>query len=141
MAGFLDRNGVVVIPPLYERVENFYEGLAIVIDKGLAGFIGRDDHAVITPRFQSDESLLIKDFDLFCEALAPARKDGLWGYIDRTESLRSMLNTNRQNISEADVLESYGMESGLMSTERQICSGPTARLTFCEGLTSVVGPK
>lgn len=61
--GFIDRRGVVVIPPLFETARSFSDGLAVVKMAGQYGFIDKTGKLVIQPQFD-----LVGDFS---EGLAP----------------------------------------------------------------------
>ncbi len=74
--GFIDRNGNTLIKAQYDFVENFSEGLALVIKDGMAGFINKSGENTIP--------LIYEDANSFNEGLAAVSKDGLWGMIDRS---------------------------------------------------------
>jgi hypothetical protein len=50
--GFIDLNGRIVIPPTFDNVWQFSEGLASAWQNGLVGFIDRSGKFVIPPRYQ-----------------------------------------------------------------------------------------
>lgn len=76
--GYVDRNGRLVIPPVFVEAETFSEGLAAVrIDvTGPVGYIDTSGEMVIPPRFE--------EAGFFSEGLAAASQQGEWGYIDRS---------------------------------------------------------
>ena len=74
--GYKDEYGNVVIPPIYDRVNDFSEGLASVEKGRKYGYIDKTGKEVIP--FIYDSAL---DFS---EGLASVEKDGKWGYIDTT---------------------------------------------------------
>jgi len=75
--GFIDRNGQVVIKPIYEQVESFADGLAPVKVKDKWGFIDKTGKIFIEPRF--DEIRWS-----FHEDLASVRIGEKWGFIDKS---------------------------------------------------------
>ena len=80
--GYIDRTGQIIIPPSFEEVGNFSEGLARVKVGGKWGFIDEAGVTVIEPTFDQVED--------FSEGLAAvkvhskARPHFQWGYIDRS---------------------------------------------------------
>lgn len=77
--GFIDRDGSIVIKPVFEQVYPFTEGLAAVQQQGLWGFIDTEGRMVIEPRFImvgmfSDDRALFRD----------KKFTDPWGYIDRS---------------------------------------------------------
>ena len=79
--GFIDTNGVQVIPPRYSRARPFSDGLAFV-DKGKRGFINKKGEQVITLA----GSMLPLDFSeglAAVEVYDSQKKERLCGYIDR----------------------------------------------------------
>jgi len=73
--GFSDNSGKPVIPPRYDAVKPFSEGLAPVYENGNWGFIDSEGKMKIEPDFP--------DVDNFSDGFAAIHKGG-WGYIDRT---------------------------------------------------------
>lgn len=74
--GFIDTEGNMIIPPMYDKVSKFQSGLAAVTLDDLAGFINRDNDFVVDPVFE-DVAFAYKNF-LF------VKKDGNWGIITRS---------------------------------------------------------
>ena len=72
--GYVNREGDVVIPPVYEFAEAFSEGHAAVMVDGKWGYVDRTGTMAIPPRFREAGS--------FNEGLAAVRKGRRWGYID-----------------------------------------------------------
>jgi hypothetical protein len=73
--GFIDRSGVVVIPPKFSYVGVFSEGKAPASLDGTAyGYIDKSGEMVIAPKYGFAGS--------FSQGLAPVRTDGGWGYIN-----------------------------------------------------------
>jgi hypothetical protein len=80
--GYIDKTGRQVIPPKYDHVESFSEGLAVVAIGEKYGYINRSGKMVIPPRFRVAEP--------FSEGLAPVRIDATenkWGYVDKSGRL------------------------------------------------------
>jgi hypothetical protein len=75
MCGYINKSGVVVISPVFERCTDFSEGFAGVKVKGKWGFIDQTGGIVIQPSF--DESRWA-----FFGGLAAVRVHDKWGYID-----------------------------------------------------------
>jgi len=73
---YIDENfsTILQLPPVYEWVEQFIEGLAAVKRSGLWGFIDASGKEVITPAYQN--------VSVFRNGLAAVQKNDLWGYID-----------------------------------------------------------
>ena len=95
--GFIDKNGKVVIPMIYDWASSFSDGLAIV---GIGdwedlkyGSIDKNGNIIIpfeygTTVFESDvDTTFSPDISGFSEGLAAVRKDGKWGFIDKTNRL------------------------------------------------------
>ena len=76
--GFISSKGIV-IPPQFEGVGNFSEGLAGVEVGGKYGFINRVGEVVVPPRFDCISE--------FSEGLASVRIGHQWGAINTTGSL------------------------------------------------------
>jgi hypothetical protein len=81
--GFIDRDGGIVIEPIFQKAYPFHDGLAAVQVKGLWGFIDTKGRVVIEPRFIQ--------VGFFSEGLASFRDKTFsdpWGYIDKTGEVR-----------------------------------------------------
>src|SRR5512145_802047 len=81
--GFINESGTVVVPLIYARVDNFYDGVAIAkdYDIGKYGFIDKNNKVVIPFKFSE-----ITDFD---NGIANAAIDDkihgkIFGLIDRS---------------------------------------------------------
>ncbi|OGP74618.1 MAG: hypothetical protein A2Y80_03435 [Deltaproteobacteria bacterium RBG_13_58_19] len=74
--GFIDQIGQVVIPPRFDRVANFSEGLARVELGGKWGFADQTGKLVIPASFSEARN--------FAEGLAPVGVGRKTGYIDKT---------------------------------------------------------
>jgi len=73
--GFINSNGIIVIPATFHRAERFSEGLALVNLNEKVGYLKKDGQYAIEPRFESGQS--------FSDGLASVRIDGKWGYVDK----------------------------------------------------------
>ena len=72
--GCIDRNGRVVIPLKYNRIENFSEGIATVRIGSNHGCVDLEGRLVIP--------LMYDEIGLSSQGLMPAQKDGFWGVIN-----------------------------------------------------------
>jgi hypothetical protein len=77
--GFIDKAGKQVIPPRYNDVQPFSEGLAAVSLDGKYGYIDRSGKMVIPPQFSNAGP--------FSEGLAAAYNEDQGGYIDKSGKL------------------------------------------------------
>jgi len=81
--GFIDRSGTYVIPPVFDRVSSFREGLAYAERDGKAGYINRQGETVIPFSFPVTHGDHIGFDPRFFNGLAVARgPSGTLGYID-----------------------------------------------------------
>ncbi|MFB6247656.1 MAG: WG repeat-containing protein [Salinibacter sp.] len=112
--GFIDTSGAAVIPPTYAAARPFSgEGLAPVRPDSLWGFVDREGRMVIEPRFRwadrasGDSPPTVAPDSLppaqggsgptlvpptrapayFSEGRARVRRDGRWGFVDRSGTL------------------------------------------------------
>lgn len=76
MVGFLNRNGDMVIPKIYEDLKGFSEDVGLCPARlgGKWGFINRKNKVVIP--------FIYEDAEMFYEGLAAVKLDGRWGFID-----------------------------------------------------------
>jgi len=74
--GLFDASGAIILPPRYEDLEHFYNGLAAAKLNGLWGFLDHYDHWQIEPRF-----LEVRSFG--DDGKAKVRSEKGWGVIDR----------------------------------------------------------
>src|SRR6187401_1607351 len=70
-----EESGEVAVPPRFDEVDRFEEGLAPASEGGVWGVLGSRGNWVIQPAFQSIRT--------FSKGRALAQKGGLWGCIDR----------------------------------------------------------
>jgi len=74
--GYMDTLGAIMLAPIYESVEPFKNGLALVVKGGKVGYINKTGEAVIPFQYSDGEA--------FDQGLAVVEKDGFYGVIDRT---------------------------------------------------------
>ena len=74
--GFVDETGKEVIPPKYDWVDHFSEGLAAVRLNGLSGFFNEQGKEVIPPKYD-----MVIDFS---EHLARFKRNRKEGFVDET---------------------------------------------------------
>ncbi len=74
VAGYIDKEGKTITPPIYTAGTGFNDGLAFVKYKGLYGFIDTDGKVVIDYQYETG-------FNFF-RGLAYVKKDNHWEYIN-----------------------------------------------------------
>jgi hypothetical protein len=72
--GLVDPQGKVLLPPIYDCIGWFSEGLAVIKKDGKAGYINSKGEFVLP--------MVYEDAGAFSEGLAAAKRDNKWGYID-----------------------------------------------------------
>ncbi|MCE5198650.1 MAG: WG repeat-containing protein [Armatimonadota bacterium] len=81
--GFIDKHGKTVIPPRFDNVESFQEGVAAVAVNGKWGLINRVGKFVVKPVYH--------DLDYLSEGMASVTKGEEWGFrralVDKTGKL------------------------------------------------------
>lgn len=77
--GYMDKQGKIVIPPLYKAAGNFSEGLAFVCRNGYSGFLNKKGQVVIPFKFHNDFIVGME----FKDGIAPIRHNDKWGYVDK----------------------------------------------------------
>ncbi|HZJ76736.1 MAG TPA: WG repeat-containing protein, partial [Oscillospiraceae bacterium] len=111
-SGYVNKTGKIVVPLIYDRAENFSEGLAVVVKDGKLGFIDKDGREVIPLNYypyyyaygfseglsvifidnkygyinKSNEIIIPPIYEYagkFSEGLAVVRENGKCGYIDK----------------------------------------------------------
>lgn len=70
------KGGTVITPPKYSFYKLSENGMTLVVEKGLFGYIDSNGKEVIPPKY--------KDATIFQEGLAAVELNGKWGYIDKT---------------------------------------------------------
>ena len=110
--GFINREGVMVIPPVYDGAWDFHESLAAVKVEWARGYINTSGEIVIEPQFQYAGP--------FTDGKALVQLDGLWGYIRPDGSWETEPHTVEGNPAAV--------------TPEVPGSVPSADPIFCEGL-------
>ena len=78
--GYVDVNGIVIIPYSYDFADDFIDGYAAVCQHNKWGFIDASGKEVIPFEYDFAWS--------FINGLAPVFKDGLWGFIDERNNVK-----------------------------------------------------
>ncbi|MCE5271963.1 WG repeat-containing protein [bacterium] len=81
--GCIDTAGALVIPPRWDRLELFYEGLAAAALGGKCCYLGRDGRVALDLGEHPEMTVCYA----FQDGLAPVMTAGGWGFIDRTGKL------------------------------------------------------
>ena len=77
--GFVNSKAQVIIPPMYENVVCFNEGLAAVKKDGLWGFINKNNEVIIPFEYEG--------VNYFKEGLAAVKFNGHWGFINKNNEV------------------------------------------------------
>ncbi|MGH9549916.1 MAG: WG repeat-containing protein, partial [Terriglobales bacterium] len=72
--GFIDKKGYLIVPPQFEAVQPYTEGLAAVVANGHWGFVDAGGNMVIAPRFENAQQ--------FSGGYAAVSDHDKWGFID-----------------------------------------------------------
>lgn len=72
--GLMDNEGKIVVPPKYDRLTNFSQGLMAVKSDSLWGYINEQGEEVIPPQYNEAKR--------FTHSLAAVKSGDKWGYID-----------------------------------------------------------
>jgi len=80
--GHIDKNGQIVVPLIYDRAGDFFDGLAQVALDGKYGFVNTSGEVVIPIIY--DYAGWMEWGEVFCDGLATVAIDGKWGFIDRS---------------------------------------------------------
>jgi hypothetical protein len=78
--GWIDRSGRIVIPPRFDRSDDFSEGLAAVQEEKVFGYVDRAGRLVLVPTQERAGTLHRR----FSGGLALVRRGRAFGFIDRT---------------------------------------------------------
>lgn len=80
-SGYIDKNGKIIIPPIYEEAFSFKEGLSLIKKNGRYGFIDLNGKIVIKPIYKYALD--------FSEGLAAVYgENNHWGFIDKEGNLQ-----------------------------------------------------
>ena len=75
--GFIDTDGNEIIAPIYDYVDDFHEGIAVVYKDGKLGAIDKEGNVVV-PIIYTDISRSSEGLLCVCN------DEGKWGYVDNT---------------------------------------------------------
>ena len=73
--GFMNIEGKEVIPPQYQKIRRYSQGLAAVAINGQWGFIDHKGNFILKPKFEDASS--------FSENLAAVKINGKWGFVNQ----------------------------------------------------------
>lgn len=76
-SGFIDKNGVIVIPVKYDLANEFSDGLCAVVENGHWGFIDKQGKMIVLPRFEEVGN------QGFRNGIAWVKENHQWGYINK----------------------------------------------------------
>ncbi|MFC9778419.1 WG repeat-containing protein [Paenibacillus chitinolyticus] len=71
----VNQEGVEILPPKYDLIRGFQEGLSVAQAAGKWGFIDKAGTETVALQYEAANS--------FSEGLAAVKKEGKWGFIDR----------------------------------------------------------
>lgn len=74
--GVFDKSFKVLLPASYDRIDFFWEGLAVLTDKGLSGFVNTKGEIVLPPKYQA--------LGRFRDGLAPFKEFGKVGFLNKS---------------------------------------------------------
>ena len=77
--GFIDKNGTLVVPCIYDSADEYWEGMACIEMDGKWGFIDKNGTMIVPCIYE-------KAFP-YHEGMACVKKDGKWGFIDKNRTL------------------------------------------------------
>jgi hypothetical protein len=122
-SGFLDVEGKIVIPFIYDSVRSFSEGLAAVGKGDKWGYVDRSGRPVIALQFDMARE--------FGHGLAPVRLGKKTGFIDRTGKFAFVLATETADAegftagSDISVFWNGDRQFGYVNTSGRVIWGPT----------------
>lgn len=116
--GFINKQGKLVIPAIYNRAHEFSEGLAAIEENNNWGYIDPTGKKVIEPQY-----ITARDFS---QGLAAVRKDMYGGYLDKKgvfaiEPKYGRLDTFEEN---GTAIVSYGKLSEVIDRKGKTLIGP-----------------
>ena len=133
--GYINKAGKVVVPPQFDRAEQFSEGLAVVRvggRRGTCGYINSDGKFAINPQFDDARS--------FNAGLALVRMGKQYGFIDKSGKtvIKPQFNL-AEPFSEGLALVRIGKKYGYISKDGKYAINPQFFLaaSFSEGLAVV----
>ncbi|MDQ8005449.1 MAG: WG repeat-containing protein [Pedobacter sp.] len=75
LLGYINKQGKVLVPSIYDEAADFYEGMGSVAKNGKFGFVNKLGKLAISLQYEASHS--------FDGGLAAVQKVGKWGYIDK----------------------------------------------------------
>jgi len=117
--GFCLTNGTELVPPQYQKAEDFFEGMACVATGSIAngyryGYVNTKGQVQIVPHY--------KEARAFSQGLAPvATADKQWQYIDKTGAVKiagPFLDADPFSEGLAGVSLPYDLGSGVLSFKK-----------------------
>ena len=125
--GFADTSEKIVIPPQYDAVCHFLEGVASVLINGKWGFINKKNKIVIQPLFEQ--------VGYFSEGLAAYQLADKWGFID----------TEGNPVIKPQYSYAYGFINGVAVVLQDmkyfnIDKNGTLSIRYCKGITKSGSP-
>ena len=78
--GFINKEGLTVIPAAFDRAEGFSEGLGLVKLNEKIGYLKKDGEYAIALKFDGGQK--------FSDGLAAVKMKGKWGFIDTAGALK-----------------------------------------------------
>ena len=72
--GFIDCKGELIIKPIFQWADRFYNGIAAICENEKYGCIDKNGNIIIPTMFE--------DVDIMSEGLIAAQIGEKWGYID-----------------------------------------------------------
>jgi hypothetical protein len=130
--GFVDKSGKVALPPTYDAVGEFSEGLAFAQQDDLVGYLGPDLQWAIEPAFHEASD--------FRQGRAAVGLEGKTGYVDRTGAFVIEPRFARGGpFSEDLAAVVVGAKTGFVDRAGTLAIEPTfdTALPFSEGLAAV----
>ncbi|ACB84318.1 WG repeat-containing protein [Natranaerobius thermophilus] len=99
--GIMDLSGEIIIEPQFDRIGDFYNGLAFVVDDEDFGYIDKNGEIVIEPQFENAYNF---NTDIDGEAISVVIEDGQRGVINQEgEFIIEPVFDRIANVEDADV--------------------------------------
>ena len=132
--GFIDKTGREVIPFIYNSVQSFSEGFALVIKAGEYGFIDKTGKEVVTPQYQYARSV----YDgMAAIAEGKDRSHFKWGFISLSGASTPEQPSTMSGFSDVKTSD-YFAESVAWAVEKGVTVGTSAS-TFSPDATCTQG--
>lgn len=118
--GYIDSTGKIAIPPKFESVGHFHDGLARAVERGKVVFIDPSGKIVLRPEFQiveefSEGLAAVNNGQRRIPNLGIISEPGRWGYIDTTGKLAIPLKfTHAESFSERLAAVAEGDRTGFI---------------------------